>query len=151
MTQTPPIDDIARTLVAIAEADSDIVAVARKPEGGWVVARGEEDRVEIDLDASDGRLVLMQWAGRPNPARRTEALAALLTYSSMWAETGHVRAALDGPEGDAMLIADILPQVLTEAHLRAVIAGLAEKAEIVRELIEADAAGADGPEAMIRI
>lgn len=127
-------EQIDQLLVEAGPLEDQVLELRKEPTGGWT-AVFEGLAIAIDYEEDGGRLVLTGGIGEPAPEDRAEVYGLLLSYGFLWRETGSVRAALAGPGGEAVLVADAFGENLTPMGLASMLAGFAERVAIWRGMI----------------
>src|SRR5262245_15782731 len=107
---------ISELLVEAAALDDEIGAVAQTADDSWVV-RFEGVDVEVGLDPESNQLVLVTTVGLPNPERRLAILEGLMAFNFLLRETGGVRMAMTGTDGDVVQMVDLGLSDLTAGTL----------------------------------
>jgi hypothetical protein len=107
----------------------------------WTLVLDEHRVLFVDYDPDDGRVWISAEVGTPPPGGRAQLYERLLQYNGQWQQTGGVRLALDGPDGDVVLAYDLPLEGLDLARLRLVIQGLVDKLDAWREIVAAGGAG----------
>lgn len=136
------VDDVNAVMADAGPLDDAIVSVARTADDRWVVQFDAVD-VHVEYDEATGRVMLSAVIGLVPPLRTAAVYEALLSYSSLWRETGGVHMALNGPGGDVMQMVDLPASELRPDILVTVAVNLAERTLIWRGFFEDD--GADAP------
>lgn len=152
-------DDINMLLAEVGPLDETILAVVRGADDRWAI-RFDQTDVEAEYDEPTGRLMLSTDLGAPPPLRAAKVYEAVLTYGSLWRDTGGVRIALSRPGGELLQMAELAAADLTPAVLVTVAVNLQARTAFWRDFVsgEDDGGTADEPvaqefpfEAMIRV
>lgn len=105
------------------------------PDAGRWVLQFDEDAILCQLSADADRLFLTMQIGPLPEARREDVMMALLTFNSLWAETGGVRMSVDQPSRQVMQICDLLTGGIDVAKLAQVVEALLRKADSWKALL----------------
>jgi hypothetical protein len=119
------LDMIKLMLQELGAEMAELEAILPHEEGHWTV--------QFD----DGAAVLMEWLDRPSRLILSAALGkvsapmqmavyeTMLSYNLLWRETGGVKAALNGPHGELMLLFELHAEQLDVDMLRTVLENFA--------------------------
>lgn len=124
---------------------TEIDAVLQQDESNWVLMLEDESAIIIEWASNPSRLVLSANLGRPGEGSQLPVYETLLSYNLLWQDTGGVRMAIDGPQGEVMLIYDLFDDHLTVADLQTVVLNLASIAGIWRDYVKKDNSTASLP------
>lgn len=126
-------DEINAMFADVGPLDDRIAGVARTDENGWAVTIAETN-IELEFAEGGNRLVATAMIAMPPAGNQAIIMRALLAFSTLWRDTGFVHAAWPGAEQPALLIANVATAELTAKRLAGVLAGLAEKVALWREM-----------------
>lgn len=95
----------------------EIDAIIQSEDASWAIQFADESVVLLEWADDPARLMFSAGLGRPSDSRRLEVYQQLLRHNLNRGEAG-ARAALGGPEGEAMLmreasVAQLLPADLS--------------------------------------
>jgi hypothetical protein len=93
--------------------------------------------VEIFLDDEAGRAVLSTAVGTPHTARVSHLHKLLLQYNLLWRETSGVRMAIDEPEGEVVMLYDLILAGLDSLLLQNILGNFAAAAGAWQTMVEA--------------
>jgi hypothetical protein len=114
----------------------DLDQVTELPDQAyWYLMLPDETVIDAEYEAESDRVVLSTPIGRPQPGSREAVYDTLLAYNAAWRETGGVRAALDEPGGELLLLCDVTVHGLAASELQAVVGGLAQLAQTWRAYV----------------
>jgi hypothetical protein len=116
----------------------EIDAVLQQDDSNWVLVFEDETSIVIEWADTPARLVLTSSLGRANEDAQLGIYETLLSYNLLWQETGGVRMAIDGPQGEVMMIYDLFDDHLTVADLQTVVLNLTSIAGIWRDYVRKD-------------
>lgn len=116
----------------------EVDAILQTDDTTWAVQFDDDRAILIEWADDPRRLVLSAILGRASSATQIAVYETLLSYNLLWKETGGVRMALDGPEGDVMLIYDLYEDQLTESELRTVMVNFADLAALWTEYVTSE-------------
>jgi hypothetical protein len=131
---------VTALLVDAATLDDDVDTVAQTAADGWAV-RFEAVDIEVGLDTERDRIILVATIGVPVAERRLSTLETLMAYNFLVRETGGVRLAMTGTDGDVVQMVDIAIEGLTPRTLAVVLANMKEKTLVWRAFFANDNAG----------
>jgi hypothetical protein len=97
----------------------------------WVLATKGDEIIHVDFEQETSRLYLSTSIGKA----RAEDYGLLLTYSSLWKETLGLYCALEGAEGDAILVFARVASYLHPPRFAAIIEDFVSRAAIWREYL----------------
>ena len=119
---------------------TEIDAVLQQDDTCWVLVLADETSITVEWAANPERLVLSSGLGRPVQGAELAVYETLLSYNLLWQDTGGVRMAIDGPQGEVLLIYDLFDDHLSLAELQTVVLNLSNIAAIWRDYVRKDAA-----------
>lgn len=135
------LEQVSALMVEAASLDEDVAAVVRNGERNWVV-RFEAVDVEVGCNAEGNRLVLVTTIGVPPPERRLAVLEAMMTYNFLVLDTGGVRMAMTGTDGEIVQMVDLGIDGLTARGLATILANMERKTLVWRGFVGAASADA---------
>ena len=97
------LSSIQAMLQELGPSMPDIDAILQSEESSWAIQFADETVVLLDWADDPPRLMFSAGLGQPADSRRLEVYQHLLQHNLDRGEAG-VRAALGGPEGEAMLM-----------------------------------------------
>ena len=122
------IEQIEKLLAELGELLDLKQITAAGEEPSWVLLTKEEDVIHVDFEQETSRLYLSISIGK---ARR-EDYGLLLTYSSLWKETLGLYCALEGAEGEAIVVFARVASYLHPPRFAAIIEDVVSRAAIWR-------------------
>lgn len=138
--------ELAQLLVQeLGPQTPEIDAVMQQDDTNWVLMLDDESAVSIEWAGNPSRLVLSANLGRPHEGSELSIYETLLSYNLLWQDTGGVRMAIDGPQGEVMLIYDLFDDHLTVTELQTVVLNLCSIANIWRDYVKKDSSLASLP------
>ena len=129
--------DSERIGLMIEEAgprDDAIAAIIQSGETTWQVHYGECE-IDCEYEPTLQRLMLTIPVGVVAPERQARVYETLLAFNLIWRDTGGVRMALAGPNGQVVQMVDLTGAELSTDLLLTVMTNLVEKADIWRDFI----------------
>lgn len=123
----------------------DIEAIAQTGDDTWTLAFDDEQIVMVEWIDGPPRIVFTCLVGRPPVDRRFTVYETLLTYNALWKEHDGARIALDGADGEVMVLYELPAAALTEAQLADVIARFRDFAALWCAYVLAEQPTADLP------
>lgn len=121
------------------------MSLTRIDRESWLASFEGTSPILVEWADNPGRLVLSATLGRPMSEQRMSVLETLLSYNLLWEETGGGRMAINGAEGEAVLIYDLHGENLSPALLGTVITNLSKLAEMWRDYVQHEAVRAAPP------
>ncbi len=138
--------DLAQMLLQeLGPQTPEIDAVLQEDEKSWLLVFADEQSVYVEWANNPDRLVLSTGLGRPPEGNELPVYETLLSYNLLWQDTGGVRMAIDGPQGDIMLIYDLFDDQLSLAELQTVVLNINSIAAIWRDYVRKDNAESSLP------
>lgn len=101
----------------------------------WFIAFNEDTEIDVELDASGHRVTFQCALGRPDDARRDHLCRTLLQYNYLWRETGGMRMALDGADGNVVQIFDMPSESVDAESVQNVLGNFAQAASAWHEVL----------------
>lgn len=138
------VEEVNAVVADVGPLDDSILSIARIADDRWVIQFEAVD-VQVECDEATGRVMLSTVIGTAPPLRTAAVYEALLSYSSLWRETGGVHMALDGPGGEVLQMVDLPASELRPDILVTVAVNLAERTAIWRGFFDNDDADAPPP------
>lgn len=89
----------------------------QESENSWSIGVSNEQEIGISFCASPDRLLLTSIIGSPEAPDRLAAYTTMLCSNLLYAEEKSLRIALTGPEGDLILLSEIVPVDWTVSEL----------------------------------
>jgi hypothetical protein len=129
--------NIRETMLELGQLDESVLEILQISDDCFAV-RYEDVDVELEFDATSGRILLSTEIATPEPEKRLEIYETLLNYSLLWQETGGVRMALAGHGGPAIQMVDLDTAGLQPNLLRTVLANLVDRTIIWRAFFASD-------------
>lgn len=131
--------DLAQMLLQeLGPQTPEIDAVLQEDEKSWLLVFSDEQSVYVEWANNPDRLVLSAALGKPVEGNELQVYETLLSYNLLWQDTGGVRMAIDGPQGDVMLIYDLFDDQLSLAELQTVALNITSIAAIWRDYVRKD-------------
>lgn len=119
----------------IGPATEEVTGVYQDGPEIWRVIVHDTTEVELLFDPEQEKLVLSCAVGSPPEDRRLKTYELLLVYNYAWQQTGGIRMALEGPEGEVALMFELNASDLSLQLLQTVIVNFADRAELWREVV----------------
>ena len=101
----------------------------------WFIGFNETTEIDVELDASGHRVTFQCALGRPDDARRDHLCRTLLQYNYLWRETGGMRMALDGADGQVVQIFDMPSESVDAESVQNVLGNFAQAAAAWRDML----------------
>jgi hypothetical protein len=125
------IEQIEKLLAEVGDLLDLQQITAAGEEPSWLLVTRQEDVIHVDFEQETSRLYLSTSIGKARP----EDYGLLLTYSSLWKETLGLYCALEGAEGDAMLVFVRVASYLHPPRFAAIIEDVVSRAAIWRQYL----------------
>ena len=125
------IEQIEKLLVEVGELLDLPQITAAEEEPSWHLLTRDGEVVHIDFEQETSRLYLSVGIGKARP----EDYGLLLTYGSLWKETLGLYCALEGVEGDAVLVFVRVASYLHPPRFAAILEDVLSRAAIWREYL----------------
>jgi hypothetical protein len=131
--------DLAQMLLQeLGPQTPEIDAILQEDEKSWLLVFADEKSVYVEWAANPERLVLSTGLGKPVEGSELQVYETLLSYNLLWQDTGGVRMAIDGPQGEIMLIYDLFDDQLSLSELQTVVLNISNIAGIWRDYVGKD-------------
>ena len=82
----------------------EIEAVIQSEEKNWAIQFDDQSIVILEWTENPDRLVLTAMLGKPSESMQLSVYETLLCYNLLWKDTGGVKMALSGPDGEIILL-----------------------------------------------
>ena len=135
------IDQIEKLLAEVGELLDLKQITAEREEPSWVLVTRAEDVIHVDFEQETSRLYLSTSIGKARP----HDYGLLLIYSGLWKETLGLYCALEGAEGDAILVFVRVASYLQPPRFAAIVEDFVSRAAIWREYLARPADSAVEP------
>lgn len=128
--------ETARLLLQeVAALTPQITSLDKGEDDAWLLSFDDKPEILVEWADQPERLVLSACLGRATEPQRLAVYETLLSYNLLWQDTGGVRMALDGPEGEVFLIYDLFDDQVSVVDLQGVLLNLANIAGIWGEYV----------------
>ena len=101
----------------------------QESERSWSIGMNDGTELGISFCASPDRLILSAVVGTPEAPDRQAAYAAMLCTNLLYAEEQALRIALTGPEGDLILLSEVMPPEWTLSEVSDALCRFSETAQ----------------------
>jgi len=125
------IEQIEKLLAEVGDLLDLKQITAAGEEPSWVLVTKDDDIILVDFEQETSRLYLSTSIGKPRP----EDYGLLMTYGSLWKETLGLYCALEGVEGDAVLVFVRVASYLHPPRFAAILEDVLSRAAIWREYL----------------
>jgi hypothetical protein len=125
----------------------DASGIVQAGDDTWLVVLDDARQTEVvlDLDQAQGKLTLSMDVAQVQSERRLQTYETLLMVNYLWAETGGVRFALDGPGGQLVQLFDLFVEALDAPRLMDVIVNFAASGNQWQDRLAGGGLVAEGP------
>ncbi|WP_345537467.1 type III secretion system chaperone [Variovorax defluvii] len=102
---------IGQRLGAVGPDTENLTVIIQDDDSTWTLAfeQGATVLVLAEWAEAPARLVLSTDIGKPPARRATEVYQAVLSYTTLWRDTGGARIGMAGDEGDLLLLRELDP------------------------------------------
>lgn len=108
----------------------------------WLVVFNDETSVQMECDETGNKIVFSMNVGKVEGERRQEIYESLLAYNLLYHDTAGMRMALDGSEGNVVLLLDLCHLDLQVSTMAAFLEVFVETGLSWREVLQgADTVG----------
>lgn len=114
----------------------EVEAIEQLGPHRWAIGLVDGGALSVDYSEQTGKLVLAADCGQPQEGNRLQVYETLLTYNSLWEETGGLRMALDRAGGGVVLALDLAPQALTAGLFATVVQNFAAHARLWKRAVQ---------------
>lgn len=139
------LDQAQMLLQELGPQTPEIDAILQEDEKSWLLVFGDEQTIYVEWANNPDRLVLTTGLGKPLAGSELQVYETLLSYNLLWPDTGGVRMAIDGPNGEIMLIYDLFDDQLSLTELQTVVLNISSIASIWRDYVKKDSSGSSLP------
>jgi hypothetical protein len=138
------VEQVEKLLVEMGELLELPQITAAEEEPSWHLLTRDGEVVHVDFEQETSRLYLSVGIGKARP----EDYGLLLTYNSLWKKTLGLYCALEGPEGEAVLVFARVVSYLHPPRFAAIIEDVVGRAGIWRAYLARSGDGAVEPPLM---
>ncbi len=85
----------------------EIEAVIQSEETHWAIQFDDQSIVMLEWAEKPDRVVLTAMLGTPTESMQLSVYETLLCYNLLWKDTGGVKMALSGPDGELILLYEL--------------------------------------------
>lgn len=114
----------------IGPAMPEIDAVIQSEEENWAIQFEDQTIVTLEWADKPDRIVLSAMLGIPSESMQLSIYETLLCYNLLWKDTGGVKMALAGPNGELMLLYDLYMSDLTLNDMQTVLSNFVSIAQV---------------------
>lgn len=108
----------------------DIEAVIQSEDMNWAIQFSDQSIVMLEWVEDPDRVVLTSLLGVPSESMQLSVYETLLCYNLLWKDTGGVKMALSGPNGELVVIYELFSTDLTLNDLQTVLTNFVSIAQI---------------------
>jgi hypothetical protein len=105
----------------IGPAMPEIDAVIQSEEENWAIQFEDQSIITLEWALKPDRVVLSTILGIPSESMQLTVYETLLCYNLLWKDTGGVKMALAGPNGELMLLYELYMSDLTLNDMQTVL------------------------------
>lgn len=99
----------------------EIEAVIQSEECNWAIQFDDEKIITLEWADKPDRIVLSSALGMPSQAMQLSVYETLLCYNLLWKDTGGVKMALAGPDGELILLYEMFAVGLNINELQTIL------------------------------
>ena len=114
---------------ALGPATEWIEALIQDDDQSWSVQISASIDIGVSFAPSPDRLILSSSLGKPDESDRESVYGAMLCSNLLYADQSSLRVALTGPEGELMLISEIIPTDWTLSDISEALSRFSETAQ----------------------
>ncbi len=114
----------------IGPSMSEIEAVIQSEEKNWAIQFEDQSIVMMEWAEKPDRIVLSGMLGFPSESMQLSVYETLLCYNLLWKDTGGVKMALAGPNGELMLLYELFCSELNLNELQTVLTNFVNIAQV---------------------
>ncbi len=114
----------------IGPSMSEIEAVIQSEEKNWAIQFEDQSIVMLEWAEKPDRIVLSGMLGIPSESMQLSVYETLLCYNLLWKDTGGVKMALAGPNGELMLLYELFCSELNLNELLTVLSNFVNIAQV---------------------
>ncbi|MDB5838103.1 MAG: hypothetical protein JWQ23_55 [Herminiimonas sp.] len=119
------LDMIKLMLQELGGEMAELEAILQHEEAHWAIQFDDGTVVLMEWVDGPSRLILSASLGKVSAPMQMAVYETMLSYNLLWRETGGVKAALNGPEGELMLLFELHAEQLTVNMLKIVLENFA--------------------------
>jgi hypothetical protein len=144
----PTMLDLEKINLAITEAgplEQEILAITRHSDERWII-QFQPVSIELECAPEQDKLMFSGVIGPVPPPAREDLLEGLLSFNTLWRDTGGQQFGFTGLGGDAILMAAISGTDAVPATIALVATNLAQQVLHWRAVLTAHVAAGEEPE-----
>ncbi len=108
----------------------EIEAVIQSEATNWAVQFDDGSIVLLEWAAKPDRIVLTTMLGKPSETMQLSVYETLLCYNLLWKDTGGVKMALSGPDGELILLYELFAADLSLNEFQTVLSNFVSIAQV---------------------
>lgn len=143
--------EIHNMVSSLGATMEDVQEVGRLDSTQWAVVFGSGANVLLDWADAPPRVLLSSLLGRPHPVRCQHVYETLLAFNSLWADGNGTWLALNGTEGEVMLMYELPSTDVTLDALQEAVSGMSMLAAAWGEFVMADPDSSRAPPMMFGV
>lgn len=98
---------VQRLMTELGPLVDQIGLIQQSGDDLWLVVFDEQTAVQIECDETGNKLVFSMIVGPVEGDNRQEIYESLLSYNLLYHDTAGMRLALEGPQGNVVLLVDL--------------------------------------------
>lgn len=114
----------------IGPAMPEIDAVIQSEQENWAIQFEDQTIVTLEWAEKPDRVVLSAMLGIPSESMQLSVYETLLCYNLLWKDTGGVKMALAGPNGELMLLYELYVSDLMLNEMQTVLSNFVSIAQV---------------------
>ena len=122
----------------VGPAISDIETVIQSEDRDWAIQFEDQSIVTLEWAENPDKVVLSTILGKPPQTNQLSVYETLLCYNLLWRDTGGVKMALGGPEGEILLIYEMYVVDTTLNDFKTVLLNFLNIAKVWEVFIESE-------------
>ncbi len=117
---------------------SDIETVIQNEDRDWAIQFEDQTIVTLEWADNPDKVVLSTILGKPTQKNQLSVYETLLCYNLLWRDTGGVKMALGGPEGEILLIYEMYMQETNLNEFKTVLLNFLNIAKVWEVFIQSE-------------
>jgi hypothetical protein len=114
----------------IGPSMQEIESVIQSEERNWAIQFEDQSIVMLEWAEKPDRIVLSAMLGIPSESMQLSVYETLLCYNLLWKDTGGVKMALAGPNGELILLYELFVSELNLNELQTVLTNFVNIAQV---------------------
>jgi len=138
------VEHIQRVMTELGPVDDAIGLIDQLGDDQWLVVYDDDTAVEIECDETGNKLVFSMSLGPVSDQRKKLLHEVMLTWNYLYHDTGGMRLAVEGAEGNVVLLVDLCHLDIDVGTLAGFLEAFVETGRGWREVLQQDAPADEG-------